>query len=91
MKIRAASSDKRPISEETLGAASASLLQDYVTKSELASEFNVSQRTVERWVRLRLIPQPVRLGRKSLFHIQSIRDHLLQRLNNSGQSNRRRR
>ena len=52
------------------------LLHDYVTKHSLAVEFGVSTRTIERWVRLRLLPAPVRLGRTTLYHLSTIRNHL---------------
>ena len=52
------------------------LLRDYVTKHTLAVEFGVSTRTIERWVRLRLLPAPVRLGRTSLYHLPTIWGHL---------------
>jgi hypothetical protein len=52
------------------------LLTDYVSKADLAQQFGVSVRTVERWVRLRLLPPPVRLGRISLFHVPTLREFL---------------
>ena len=52
------------------------LLAEYANKKEVADEFDVSERTIERWVRLRLLPAPVRLGRTSLFHLPTIRRHL---------------
>jgi hypothetical protein len=53
-----------------------SLLDDYASKIDLAGEFGVSIRTVERWVRLRVIPSPVRIGRLSLFHVPSLAKYL---------------
>jgi predicted DNA-binding transcriptional regulator AlpA len=52
------------------------LLADYLRKDDLAREFGVSARTIERWVRLRILPQPVRLGRTSLYHLPTVRQHL---------------
>lgn len=52
------------------------LLCEFASKAELAGLFGVSVRTIERWVRLRLIGKPVRLGRRSLFHIPTIRQAL---------------
>jgi hypothetical protein len=55
------------------------LLTDYAETQLLAQQFGVSQRTIERWVRLRLLPAPLRLGRKSFHHLPSIRKHLADR------------
>lgn len=52
------------------------LLSEYVRKKELATEFDVSERTIERWVRLRLLPAPVRLGRTTLYHVPTVIQHL---------------
>ena len=52
------------------------ILADYVRKEDLAKEFEVSTRTIERWVRLRLLPAPVRLGKTSLHHLPTVREHL---------------
>ena len=58
------------------GDGHSSLLDDYVSKVDLAGEFGVSTRTVERWVRLRVIPSPVKIGRLSLFHVPSLAKYL---------------
>ncbi len=55
---------------------SSHLLADYVSKADLANEFDVSIRTIERWIRLRLLPQPIRLGRTRRFHVPTLRKHL---------------
>jgi hypothetical protein len=55
------------------------LLTDYAETPLLAQQFGVSQRTVERWVRVGLLPAPLRLGRKSFHHLPSIRKHLSDR------------
>ena len=54
----------------------ARILVDYVRKEDIAKEFEVSTRTIERWVRLRLLPAPVRLGKTSLHHLPTVREHL---------------
>lgn len=56
------------------------ILAEYVRKSELAQEFQVSERTIERWVRLRILPAPLKLGRTSLFHLPTVRKHLERQL-----------
>jgi hypothetical protein len=58
---------------------SSALLADYIPTEQVAAEFDVSSRTVERWVRLKLLPAPLRLGRTSLHHVPSIRKHLADR------------
>jgi excisionase family DNA binding protein len=60
------------ISEEPTTAKASMPLADFVTKRELAEILQVSPRTVERWIRLRELPAPVRLGRTSFFHLPSI-------------------
>ena len=60
-------------------APCSALLTDYVRKEQLAQLFGVSQRTIERWVRLRLLPAPLRLGRKGFFYLPSIKRHLADR------------
>ncbi len=52
------------------------LLNEFVSKKELATSFGVSSRTIERWVRMRLLPAPVRLGRTSLYHLPTVKQHL---------------
>lgn len=46
---------------------------EFLTKPQLAALFGVSERTVERWVRLRSLPAPTRVGRQRLWH----RDRLI--------------
>ncbi len=55
------------------------LLAEYARTDELAREFDKSPRTIERWVRLRLIPPPIRLGSVSLHHIPTLKQHLTDR------------
>jgi predicted DNA-binding transcriptional regulator AlpA len=58
------------------GDLGSTLLSEYARKDELAQQFGVSERTIERWVRLRVLPAPVRLGRTSLYHLPTIQEHL---------------
>lgn len=52
------------------------LLEDFATKQQVADMFGVSTRTVERWVRLRSIPQPRKVGQQRLFHLPTLRNAL---------------
>ncbi len=56
------------------------LLDEFVRKKDLAREFDKSERTIERWVRLRLLPAPLRLGRTSLFHLPTVKNHLAKQM-----------
>jgi len=69
-------------------AACSPLLTDYAETQLLAQQFGVSQRTIERWVRLRLLPAPLRLGRKSFHHLPSIKKHLADRAECGGRYRR---
>ena len=66
-----------------------SLLFDCATKAEIAREFGVSERTIERWVRMRLLPRPLKLGRTILFHLPTVQQHLAKQFE-SGDACRRR-
>jgi excisionase family DNA binding protein len=48
------------------------LLKDFVTKQEVAQMFGVTTRTVDRWVRLRQIPAPLKIGRQRLWHLPTV-------------------
>jgi predicted DNA-binding transcriptional regulator AlpA len=78
------------VSEDQDSVSNQALLAEFATKQQLAAEFGVSARTIERWVRMRLIPAPVRLGRKSLFHQPTIRAHLARQASESGAKRLRR-
>ncbi len=53
------------------------LLAEFIWKKDLAHEFRVSERTIERWVRLRLLPAPLKLGRTSIFHVPTVKKDLV--------------
>ncbi len=67
-----------------------SLLSEYVRKDELAHEFGVSARTIERWVRLRLLPAPLKLGRTSLYHLPTVKKYLAEQMEQRSRRNPRR-
>jgi predicted DNA-binding transcriptional regulator AlpA len=77
-KASAACDDRAEITCEPASPLS-ELLAEYVRTADLAHGFGKSERTIERWVRLRLLPQPIRLGRTRIFHIPSVRQHLAKR------------
>ena len=66
-----------------------SLLAEYADKATVAKEFGVSTRTIERWVRLRLLPAPVSIGRSRLFHRSTIQEFLAVLNKNKGQRRHR--
>ena len=49
------------------------LLDDYLTPAECAAELDINPRTLERWHRLREGPPRTRLGRKIIYHRESLR------------------
>ncbi len=51
-------------------------LEEFASKKDVADAFNVTSRTIERWVRLRIFPSPIKVGRQSLFHVPTIKKHL---------------
>lgn len=53
------------------------ILEDYATVEALAEEVNRSPRTLERWVRQRIIPAPVKIGAVRMFHVPTLRKHLV--------------
>ena len=65
------------------------LLADYATKKTIAAEFDVSERTIDRWVSLRLLPAPVKLGQTNIFHIPTLKKHLAERCGPKGSRRRR--
>jgi hypothetical protein len=52
------------------------ILKDFATTHQLAKALHKSPRTIERWVRLRIIPQPKKVGRERYHHIPSVRKAL---------------
>ncbi len=66
------------------------LLAEFGRKEDLAREFRVSDRTIERWVRLRLLPAPIRLGRTSLYHLPTVKKYLAVQMKQRSRRNPRR-
>jgi hypothetical protein len=59
--------------------AAPNVLEGYINKRELAAELCVSERTLDRWTRLRLGPPRTVIGRKILFSRQSVAAWLRER------------
>jgi len=55
---------------------SASVLDGYVTRDVLASQFGKSTRTIDRWETLRMGPPRVVVGRTVLYRVDSVRQWL---------------
>ena len=66
------------------------LLAEFIGKEDLAHEFGVAGRTIERWVRLRLLPAPIRLGRTSLYHLPTVKKYLAEQMEQRSRRNPRR-
>ena len=56
--------------------ADTKLLDEYFTRPELAAELGKSERTLERWERLRIGPPVTRLGITPLYNIKGARTWL---------------
>ena len=65
-------------------------LAEFVRNKDLARDFDVSERTIERWVRLRLLPAPLRLGRTRLHHIPTVKKYLADQMEQRSRRNPRR-
>ena len=57
-------------------AVESPLLDEFATKAQVAEMFGVAPRTIERWVRLRQIPAPSRIGKHRLWHLPTLHKHL---------------
>lgn len=55
------------------------VLEGYLRREELAQQFGLSPRTIDRWEALRQGPPRVCVGRTVLFNIQSVREWLRSR------------
>lgn len=59
------------------------LLSEYFTQAEAATELKVTERTLDRWQRLREGPPITRLGRRILYRRSSLQAWLLAREGNA--------
>lgn len=53
------------------------ILSEWMTRSELAAELNLTPETLCRWDARRFGPAPTRLGRKVLYRRATVREWLL--------------
>lgn len=66
------------VGRESVAASqqSTALLQDYVSRDELAQELRVTVRTLDKWAWLRKGPPKVRVGARVYYHRDDVRDFL---------------
>jgi predicted DNA-binding transcriptional regulator AlpA len=55
------------------------VLEGFLRREELAQQFGLSPRTIDRWEALRAGPPRVRVGRTILYRIEAVREWLLSR------------
>lgn len=55
------------------------ILEGYLRREELAQQFGLSPRTIDRWEALRQGPPRVCVGRTILYNIESVREWLRSR------------
>ncbi len=53
--------------------ANTEILDDYLTEHALARQLDKSERTLQRWRRLRLGPTPTILGNRVLYAVTDVR------------------
>ncbi len=56
--------------------ATTEILDDYLTEPALAEQLGKSERTLQRWRRLRIGPTPTIVGNKCLYAIEDVRGWL---------------
>ena len=54
------------------------LLSEYLTTTECASELGVDKRTLERWHRLREAPPRTKIGQKCLYRREAVAAWLIE-------------
>ena len=53
--------------------ANTEILDDYLTELVLAEQFDKSERTLQRWRRLRIGPTPTIVGNKVLYAVDDVK------------------
>ncbi|MGB3537894.1 MAG: helix-turn-helix domain-containing protein [Mesorhizobium sp.] len=59
-----------------VGAATPGLLDEWMSRAELAGELGISEDTLSRWETRRIGPPCVRVGRKVLYRRGAVQDWL---------------
>ena len=54
--------------------AAVQLLDEYLTKADLAEQLGKCERTIERWNRERTGPPPTIIGSQKYYHIDDVKD-----------------
>lgn len=68
-----------PISDPQDTQPTLLVLEGFLRREELARQFGLSPRTIDRWEALRIGPPRVCIGRTILYQIQSVREWLISR------------
>lgn len=66
------------------------VLEGFLRREELAEQFGLSPRTIDRWEALRKGPPRVSIGRTILYNIQSVREWLVSQERQAFPAKRRR-
>lgn len=48
------------------------LLADYITREELATELKVTSRTIDKWAWLSKGPRKIKIGNRTYYHRQDV-------------------
>lgn len=79
-----------PCSDPQVKPLAPLILEGFLRREELAEQFGLSPRTIDRWEALRIGPPRVSVGRTILYNMQSVREWLLSREQQTFPSRRRR-
>lgn len=78
MSIKKRSNTKSAENRVPTQVESEQRIQEFLNKQEIAREFHITTRTVDEWMRRRLIPF-TKIGRCVRFHWPSIKQHLTEK------------
>jgi predicted DNA-binding transcriptional regulator AlpA len=66
-----------PFPDQHSPAPTPLLLEGFLRREELAQQFGLSPRTIDRWEALRIGPPRISVGRTILYSIQSVQEWLI--------------